>query len=476
MSKWTIRYKKKETFILKLFRIIGIIAAIASLFIAITHNARYNLWILPLTYAIGMVFIGDKNEVDFAPGILTLNIIMFCRYLLLPIVMLLKNNDLSIFAKQYGRIDEAIIIMWIELIGIFVAILFTGNNYKKKKKEQPVWGKKQEFYELKYAKLISIGGVLLLTIMVIKYPHLLAGFELLTKGYLINEVDISGVSGAVGIVWKSLTTWLGIYFFYSLKKKNINGRKLTISLVFGILTLVFVSFVGQVTISRWYSIVTLCAIYFCAVKMFPEKKKIVTMLIIIPAFMFFLVLSIYKNTEYLYAGGSMILFISELFDVTTLDSYFAGPVCVNNAIYLKEQSNLGINSIWYDALRNFPVLNHYIDVSKSTVETYHSYLGRGDQILPLVGQSMIYFGYICAPLLSMLSVIFLRYFDYRYMKARTLNIYIYAFIACWMALSTILNFTICLSWFYSVIIPILILLRIIEMTGIKKTILIGGSY
>ena len=151
--------------------------------------------------------------------------------------------------------------------------------------------------------------------------------------------------------------------------------------------------------------------------MFPEKKVYITRLTMIPAIVLLFIVTIYKNTSYLGTENGMLQYIREIFDISTLNAYFAGPFNVNNAIHMKETHSLGFLSLFYDLLRNFPVVNHYIDVSRSTVGVYASYLGRGDQILPIVGQSMIYFGYLFTPLLSIISVVLVRFFDYKYFSS-----------------------------------------------------------
>lgn len=480
MNKWLVRFDKTESIIIKLFRVLSVIGAFVCIILALFNNALAYLWMLPVTYSIGMILLGNNNIVGFTPGIFTLNIVMFCRYLILPIIMSLNPKEVSFFSIQYGKLEQAVLIMWIELIGILVAIFFSGKNYKRKVTNISLLNDEICFVEMKYGDLFCIMGIAIIIVMIIRYPYLIGGWDLITQGYLSEEVDISGISGIVGIVWKSLTTWLVVYFLYILKKINLKGRKLTFFLIIAIAGLVLISFIGQVTISRWYTVVTFGAMYYSVIKMFPQKKKSVTAWIMIPAVTFLFLTSLYKNTEFLSGQGTILEYIKDLFDVTTLDAYLAGPFSVNNALYLKEQVPFGITSVFYDMFRNFPVLNHYIAVENSTVEMYHSYMGRGDQILPLVGQSMIYFSYIFTPLLSIISVNLIRYFDYLYRVTVSLEMYMYAFIAVWIGLVIILNFTICMSWFYSIIIPTFMLLKSIELLGSRKVfdkkMLRGGRF
>ena len=60
MRKLVISFDRNEIFVVKLFRILSIIVAIISIFMAIFSDIEYSLWLLPLTYAIGMFLLGNK--------------------------------------------------------------------------------------------------------------------------------------------------------------------------------------------------------------------------------------------------------------------------------------------------------------------------------------------------------------------------------------------------------------------------------
>ena len=123
-----------------------------------------------------------------------------------------------------------------------------------------------------------------------------------------------------------------------------------------------------------------------------------------------------------------------------LQAYFAGPVNVNNAIGLYKNSNIGFSSFFLDIVNNMPVVNHWFDTKMATVNQYNYYIGRswnglGDQIIPLVGQSLIYFSTFFAPLLSCISIVLLRLFDRKYVSSSSLDVYYYAFSSTWTGVS-----------------------------------------
>ena len=184
-------------------------------------------------------------------------------------------------------------------------------------------------------------------------------------------------------------------------------------------------------------------------------------------------MSVYKNTNYLSENISFSKSILLLFDSKKLEAYFSGPVNVNNAIGLYVEQWGGISSLPLDVVNNMPVVNHWFDTSAATVNLYNRYIGRfwngsGDQIIPLIGQSSIYFSILFAPLLSCIAVTIVRVSDRRYIQAETLDVYIFAFLGAWSAVALILNMTIFLSWMYIRIIPLLLLTVMIEIISTGK--------
>jgi len=243
-------------------------------------------------------------------------------------------------------------------------------------------------------------------------------------------------------------------------------KKLVLMSMLTCLIYLLVIYTGQATISRWYTIVTLIASACWLVKLYPRKKVAIVLWVVIPAGIVLLVATILKNTTIGLGAGFTNTLLS-IFNSTNMDTYFAGPVNVNTAIAVKKSAGLGFGSIIYDILNNFPYLNHLIDRTNASVSVFNVYLGRGDQIIPLVGQSFSWFSYFFTPLLSILSVMMVKKADAKFVDSNSIKTYLYAFFAVWCALMPILNATIWASWMYSRIIPAFVLFKIVTR---KKTI------
>ena len=89
-------------------------------------------------------------------------------------------------------------------------------------------------------------------------------------------------------------------------------------------------------------------------------------------------------------------------------------------------------------------------------------------ILPLAIQSMIYFGVPFFGVLSVIAVILVRKMDERYKQTDNAMAFIYGFVATWFGLIFVLNYTICVSWFYSFIIPMWILFALTTNRHVQR--------
>ena len=189
-------------------------------------------------------------------------------------------------------------------------------------------------------------------------------------------------------------------------------------------------------------------------------KNRVFLAICVPGILLIAFATLVKNAGYVVGQGSVSNSWIELLRSEAFDSYFAGPVNVNNIFYIEELNKTNITTIINDALNNMPIVNHYFNKAETTNYLHNLLAGRilgdstGDQIVPLIGQSYIYFGALFSPLLSILSVILVRLFDYKFRQNNSYLTFVYAFCSIWFGVEAMaLNLTICLSWFYVRIIP-----------------------
>ena len=423
----------------------------------------YPVWILIILYTLYVFLSRSLKKGITTPGLMALHLAMFGRYVLLPFVFYL-TGIIPTCAKSIGYLNEAIYLMFYEQICVFIAIEATANY--------PHVSSKNNSNSKIIVSNKSFLVILLLVFFVfltIQFKDLSFGFNVLMSGNLtdfnqMNDVlpEQSSTQVIIGIVWQVLSIWLYVHLMlcekqeYDKDHKVIHVNKALIYSFF----LILVSFIDQNGLSRWYTIVNGGTAIACLMKFFPVHKNRVFLAICVPGILLIAFATLVKNAGYVVGQGSVSNSWIELLRSEAFDSYFAGPVNVNNIFYIEELNKTNITTIINDALNNMPIVNHYFNKAETTNYLHNLLAGRifgdstGDQIVPLIGQSYIYFGALFSPLLSILSVILVRLFDYKFRQNNSYLTFVYAFCSIWFGVEAMaLNLTICLSWFYVRIIP-----------------------
>lgn len=457
-------------FKIKYITICNVLVFIIALFCFLSFiitDSNYILFLLPFVYLI-IFNVCHKSRRLFGklPGITVIYLITFLRYVLTPFVICNKG-ELSIFANNYNYINQAIIVMLYEMIAIFITLELTA------KKSYDLFKKSQSSHFMTIVKppLILIFIIFIVVSIIYITNDNVVNFNILgLNNDMPNTID--GVSTWPKIIWDCLLAWIYIYILNILKNKfygtNSGNRYIFISII---ITLVYilVIFISQASISRWYTMVSAFVAVFILLSFYSEKKSIIIKSIAVPVLFLLFVSTVVKMD--IYSSNSQNKFTSMVSDIlspTSVDTYLAGPVSVNNSIGLKKTNEVGLTNVIYDICNNMPYVNHLIKEGNSTVYLYNDYIGRifngsrGDQIIPLVGQSIIYFSILFAPLLSVVSVLFFRFADKMFVKTITLSKYVWGIVSVWFGITTILNLTINLSWIYSKIIPMFFIFYLLD--------------
>lgn len=446
-----IYFYKKENVIVKWIRICSICIAVVCIAFAFQTDLQYPVWLLPLIHAVGIFLLGDRNVLFSAPGIITLNVVMFCRYEIVPLSIYLSKR-ISKYAMNTKYINEAILLMALELICILLMLGITGRKHRLKSEQNQIKHVSRLFIP-QNKNIVFLLLFLVLIAIAIQFPSMIGGMGLIFSGNLKVTTREAGFSGIVDMIWRAGLAWIYLYIMSKIKDRDFSGSRHWILVI--VITLIYTlfTFLMNLGISRWYSIVSFSAAIFVIGKVFPQIQKKVVIWTVVPVFIVFVILSVYKNTSYL-ASSSKSIWSSlvDLLDVSTLDIYLAGPGCINNGLNLYHSGRGGLLSLPLDTVRNMPIVNRFIDDSYSTVELYASMLGRGDMIIPLSIQSMIYFGAPFFGVLSIIAVLLIRKMDERYIRTDNAMAFVSGFIATWFSVVFVLNYTVCISWFYAFII------------------------
>ena len=451
-----ITFNRRENSIIKLIRLLSIGTAVTCMVYAFDVDMGSPFWLLSLTHALGIFLLGNKNAPVSAPGIITLNLVMFCRYQVVPLAIY-GSQRLSRYSINKLYMTEAVWFMLAEMICILIVLGVTGSNLHRRRehlKMKPI----SHLFIQQNKSFIFLLLLLVLVGIAFQFPSLVSGFSLITEGSLEVTTRESGFSGIIDMVWRSGLVWIYLYALSVIRDRDPSGQHSVLLIVGTTLVYILFTFILNIAISRWYSIVCFASALFFIGKLFPLVQRKVYVWSGLPVVVVVVIVSVYKNTAFMgQESVAIISAVAELFDSSTLDIYFAGPGCVNNGLNLLYSGKGDILSLPLDTLRNMPLINHYIDDTNSTVELYASMIHRGDMIVPLAIQSSIYFSPILFGALSIIAVLLIRKMDEKYLQADDAWAFIYGFIAVWVALIFVLNYTICVSWLYAYIIPMAVL-------------------
>lgn len=443
--------------------IVGVVVTLWSLFFAFTPNKYGYLIALPISYIITRLVI-RKSLYEISPGIATYEISCFMRYVILPYVIL-SQDSFNSFAATYEYIGLAVGLMIYEMIATALVIMF----YRPKTKQRNTTNIS---YSSGNKKLIFSFLIVIILLLYIDNRSL-TGNLLVFSGIMNNNVatQLSETSSVVSILWQAILSFTFAYSIWSIYRASITSKSKTMYTIISAIICIFyffVIFTGQVSISRWNVMIAAITSIIWLFTLYPSNKLSILLTVGVPFVIVLVTVSVVKSGGISLLGHSKFEQIHYLITPAFMDAYFAGPVNVNNAIAMKSLGNIGISSLPYDIVNNMPVITNIIDKSHSTVFAFNHLLGRTDQIVPLIGQSFTWFGYIFSPLLSMLFTAAVVKLDYKFMRVDGIDKYCYGFFAAWCGTATILNVTIWFAWVYSKIIPMFLLFAIIRFFIMRR--------
>lgn len=440
----------------------ALVMGIACLLMASSSGADFSLALLPFGYAVFLLAVGRDNIVRWAPGIAVLNILLFLRLVMMPAAMCL-TGDVSVYILNTANRPYGVPLMLYELVGIGFVLKLTA----KKQRAAAKATQKPSDDGLYYGNIIVIAAIAVLVLLAYRYRYLISGFSLITEGSVEGYTSEDLASGVVVAIWDSLLAWVYVWLLLIIRRRSKSESATIVWAVIATFAFLILVYIGQVTVSRWHTVIAFVAALFCLMCIFPHHKKGLLLGITIPVLVLIITASAFKNSTYSWSGISYGQALGQLFDVSIFDIYLAGPSTVSDGVTMYQHLGpFNFIALFVDTVQNLPFVNHWVDKTLSTVYVYHLYWQRGDLIMPLIGQSMCYFGWPFAPVMSMVSVWFVRFFDRLAYRAPSLpHAFISGFGGAWFGAATVLNVTITMSWVGLRIIPFYLLIWFTELIG-----------
>ena len=195
-----------------------------------------------------------------------------------------------------------------------------------------------------------------------------------------------------------------------------------------VLLLFFYAFILEGN-SRNSIIIPAVAALFILYTLFPRYSKS-TYILIIPAIALVAVLSsVWKS----FSGDFVLASISPFtYWISYLEMYFAGISNIGKAVYGYQHTDVIINPIMAlnDMGQTIPFVNVLVDYQNTSSYVFQRVWGRSDQVIPALGNGLFYFGYVFAPLVSVVFISIAHYFEKLKNNARGLPEFIIYCYAC----------------------------------------------
>lgn len=355
-----------------------IIFSIVVSFYALVKLQEYNnmvqLYILiPLFYSLLMI-ITKKNRVLFGSniGLTIINVMMFTKY---SILTSLINHNYIEEALNHRNIALLTILVIVEMLSIFLIISFFSSDYStaKIKKQHskiniPIW--------------ITI--FILIFVTITNPSYILNSF---TQFGNTSHIESSS-SNSIMIFVPIAIDFIYLAIILKINRNKTFNHNVTLSLsIFVSLLYILTKITGlSSSISRWNFLLYGISVVILHMYLYANRKRLIMVLFSTVAIIGLFVLTSLKFN----ISGRV---LEQITDPFILDAYFNGPIGLNKAIELtKLDTNFFMNQmILTDLFSALPILG-YPFRGITSVNHYHDYIGRTDLIIPMLGQSFMYFG------------------------------------------------------------------------------------
>lgn len=383
------------------------------------------IYLIPLAYAVVLAFCRNLKRLFLTLSVMTVNSVCLIRYAFYPMAVASDGN--LYFSK------ESIYLMVYELIVVLVFLNFYSSRISN------LDGLKTSNIKRNKLGIVNVLLIIVTILFGLIYPSLLSIF-------LFYGAEAGTASGIV-----SITFSIGVMIIYSATVSKLSNIKLggVLPLLLSILFAVFYIFItsfGETNVHRWSFLTVGIPTIYVLVSSFPKYRKNILSFAFI-AIPVSIVLGSF--VKFALADRSVTAFSNTFLNGRSLDAYFGGLNGITNALFILRGSTNAESfmSTLTDFFGNMPLVSHFFNTDLySTQILYLDGLGRRDQICPLLAQSVIHFGVIGAPVLSIIMIIIAVESERFSKRAKTVyslygSIMLCVFFSLFMCLNTMILFS-----------------------------------
>jgi len=420
-------------------------------------NGYENMWLLPLSY--GILFYCTKIRQTFFKyiGISILNLILFVRYLILPIFSSLTGLYFHSFAiRTDGYVNSlSILLMIYEMICIFLVLHYAIKRLDRQQIKM--------YNDIKLVCDTNFGvykvAILIGIVSFLYIPEI----QERTNFLLVNDFQYNNLNAISYVGFLFTTNALKVFFLFILSIRYEKRRKGYKKNQFLILFFAFLN------ISVFWSTnrLTIVAQGLATIAILKASNMInrkLSYILITITILIVLSLSSYRwfgygklNTFY---DDSGYYFDDNQMTSNYLQAYFGGPHLISTAINTKEKQSFGtkLEAFPNEIFSSILFVRQLIPLSEnSSTKSFNKKFGFSEStsmILPTLGQSYMYFGIFGAPLLSVIFCLFLYKAEKAIIKCKNIGErYAYYILVIWLAFFPMQNLNIVSASFFNVFLP-----------------------
>lgn len=424
-----LRYKNKSynrMFLNLLIAFICILSAVIILFFQ-NHNGYELLFTQPIVYLIvfGLVFseiiTKDKTRLFFIVLAGTSGI----RYVLLPLLIALTGyyGGRSIVEPSSTSFFNAILLMNYELIIVasFIKIMEIKRARKKieRNTECSIFKFDLRNYHFGYFlfNTFTIIGILL-------FPSVLLSINFITPNSLLHSIEFSFVQNLIIyciIVLKQLIFVISVKRMYRLYTRKNNSIYVLLSFVFALIN-TFVYF-GT---NRSDIIISAIVSFLMLYKLFGKITRKYFVIGGISLALLIFVVSGARSHMSISGGENRLVDIADTFQVYTGGVYNVA-IALETKDYFPEANDLSV--LFFDIFRPMIGVNVFIkDLPFEYSNIFYNrrmwlHVDRRSQILPMIGQGNLFFGFILAPVFALILLKIYYYFEKKINRTNSMEIY-----------------------------------------------------
>ena len=371
-----------STKIYSVYIVLSLFASLLCLHMGMESINDRPLFLLPLSYGLMLAVCRNLRKNFLSLSVIIINTVCLIRFALYPTILIVENY--TCFST------ESIYLLTYDCI----AVLLFLNLYSRRLSNANSPNVREKHMRLGVVNKLLI---LITLILVLIDPSLLSFFA-----YFGGK---SGVSGAISILFSVGMVVMYVTVLTKLSKfKSLSGFALVVALMFACIYL-FLSSFGEENVQRWNFLFIGIPTIFILIYSFAKYRKL-----IITVSSTAIILSIFIGSflKFSISEISVNSFISNFIDSESLGEYFGGLSGITNSLLFLRDNYYAISfeSTLTDLFGNMPIISHYFNTDLySTESLYLDALGRTDLICPLLTQSVLHFGVLGAPVLSIIMVI-----------------------------------------------------------------------